>query len=113
MFSPKTIAKSHHEGGFEKAWDKLTKDQQRLVEMEIRYECDWALTTFYTKYKGIRPVRKLEIPVVEAVFRKFNINPWTGETIITARIGIAAGNALVALGQAIKNKVAKSSSSLF
>lgn len=80
MFSGKTIAKSHHEG-FEKAWKALTKVQQRAVEMEIRYECDWALTTFYSKYKGIRPVRKLEVPVVEAAFRKFNIDPWTGEPL--------------------------------
>ena len=75
----KTIAKSHQ--GFDAAWMLLSHEQKWEVEKELRDRCDWAISTFFTKRTGLRPIRKLEIPVVEEVFRKYNIDAWTGKKI--------------------------------
>ena len=79
MLQEQKIAKSHQ--GFNEAFEALTDELRYAVEIELRQKCDWAANTFYTKRKGIRPVRKLEIPVVEEVFRKYNIDVWTGKKI--------------------------------
>ena len=68
---------------FKKGYEMLPAKYQIEVRNEIMEECGWTLTTFHNKRCNRRRIFKLEIPVIEKHFAKHNINPWTGEKLIT------------------------------
>lgn len=65
--------------GFKKGYVRLPEIDQIELKDEMMIQADWSLSTFYNKMKGTRRLRKPEIPIVEEVFQKFGIDPWTGD----------------------------------
>ena len=64
---------------FEIGWMNLPAHAQTKLRDAIVKECGWkSLMTFYTKKKGTSKIGVLEIKVIEAEFKKYGINPWTG-----------------------------------
>jgi len=65
---------------FERGYEMLPMKHQIDVRNDIMRECGWtALMTFHNKRRGLRRIFKLEIPVIEKHFAKYNLDAWTGE----------------------------------
>ena len=65
---------------FIRGYEMVPAKMQTKVRDEIMKKCGWSsIMTFHLKRKGKRPIKILEVPVIETVFSQFNINPWTGE----------------------------------
>lgn len=68
--------------GFLKAYNMLPAGEQARIRNKIMDTCDWgADSTFYAKLKGDTPLRKLERTALEAIFKAWNIDVWTGNYI--------------------------------
>ena len=65
---------------FQKGYRMLPVVHQKPTRLQIMNECEWNnVVTFYDKCKGKVKIRKPEILVIEKIFAKHNLNPWTGE----------------------------------
>lgn len=63
--------------GFSEAYMRVAAGDQAKLRNEIIEKCGWKTrVTFYQKKNGVRPVRFLEKPVIEAVFRSYGVDPW-------------------------------------
>lgn len=65
--------------GFSAGYGMLPAIFQSKAREEIIARCGWAsIVTFYNKCRGDTLLRPPEADVVELVFAKYNIDPWTG-----------------------------------
>ena len=67
---------------FIKAWLEIPYDEiRRQIRDELMDTLGWAISTFNYKKNGNTPLRENEIPVIQEIFNRFGLNPWTGERI--------------------------------
>jgi len=65
---------------FEEGYGMLPAKFQIPARDDIMKKCGWkSLVTFHLKRKGTVHISILEIPVIEEIFAKHNLDPWTGE----------------------------------
>jgi len=67
---------------FQKGYEMLLPRDQRELRLKMMFECGWlTASTFYNKRKGVQPILKPEIPIIESIFSEYNLDPWTGENL--------------------------------
>ena len=60
-------------------YGNLPAVQQIPFKNAVMKECGWnSLVTFHNKRRGLVRITPPEIQILEAHFKKFGINPWTG-----------------------------------
>lgn len=67
---------------FRDAYDKLSKKDKVELQDTICALIGWSVTTFWTRANGVHPVKESEVPVIEEVFARYNIDPWKGSEIV-------------------------------
>jgi hypothetical protein len=67
--------------GFEMAFNSLPRNQIKAVRQEIMKELGWSVSLFYYKKRGETAIWIHEVPHIETIFCRFNINPYTGQPI--------------------------------
>jgi hypothetical protein len=79
--TPLTVKRSPtvHRIGFEKAFNRLPHKEIRAVRKELMDELGWSIANFYYKKNGDTPVRENEIPVIEGIFKRYDIRVWAGQ----------------------------------
>lgn len=65
--------------GFEDAFNCLPKNQIMPIRMELMKELGWSISMFYYKKRGDTPIWEHEVPLIESVFGRFNIDVCTGQ----------------------------------
>jgi hypothetical protein len=65
---------------FEEAFDSLPNKKIMAVRQELMRELGWSVSVFYYKKRGDTPIWESEVPVIEEIFRRFNINAWNGQS---------------------------------
>jgi hypothetical protein len=68
-------------GGFVKAFRRFTKEEKPAAMNEICAMCYWSIPTFWIKLTGRRPLRKIEVDVLNKFFAQRGIDAWTGEPL--------------------------------
>lgn len=66
---------------FHQAFDTLPRNQTVNVRKELMEKCGWSVSAFYYKKRGDTPIWDSETQVIEEVFSRFKIDPWTGTSI--------------------------------
>lgn len=69
--------------GFEDAFNCLPKNQILPIRQELMRDLDWSLSVFYYKKRGDTPIWEHEVPVIESIFLRFNIDVRTEKPIQT------------------------------
>ncbi len=64
---------------FKPGYDMLPAKFQNEVQAEIMIDSGFGLNSFIGKKFGRVPIRPHEKVVIERVFKKFNLDPWTGK----------------------------------
>lgn len=67
--------------GFEEAFNNLQYKHTFYVRREIIKRLKWSPRTYNYKRLGETPLRENEIPVIQEIFERYGINPWTGEKL--------------------------------
>jgi hypothetical protein len=67
--------------GFAEAFENLPRKHILIVRRELQKRLGWSTRNFQYKRSGDSPIRVNEVPTIEEVFARFNLNPWTGERI--------------------------------
>jgi hypothetical protein len=67
--------------GFLKGYTRLPGFEQRELRDGLMEKTGWCISTFYHRCNGRIALKPLEIPVVEELFKQYNIDPWTGERL--------------------------------
>jgi hypothetical protein len=71
-----------HTQNFKRAYGKLKFNEAPIVKETIMKKCKWSHQTFSHKKDGKRSFFVEEVDIVEATFRAFGIDAWSGEEIV-------------------------------
>lgn len=74
-------AKVVNYNGFSEAFDNLPNKFRATIRRELQKRLGWSISSFYYKRAGDSPLRENEVSVLEEVFKRFDLNPWTGERL--------------------------------
>lgn len=67
--------------GFADAFYNLPSRHSLVIRREFQKRLGWSRASFYLKCSGESPIRQNEVPVIQEIFTRFGLNPWTGEKI--------------------------------
>ena len=65
--------------GFYAAYNNLPIHAGTLVRRELQKRLSWSIASFYYKRSGESPLRENEVPVIEEIFHRYGLDPWTGQ----------------------------------
>ncbi len=71
--------------GFKKAYNLLPAGEQTKVRKKIQETCGWTTSTFYLRLKGETSLRPLERIALESIFNAWDIDVWTGKSLLKSR----------------------------
>jgi hypothetical protein len=67
--------------GFAVAFRNLPIHAGLIIRKELQKRLHWSIASFYYKRSGESPIRENEFPIIEEIFNRHGLNPWTGEKL--------------------------------
>ena len=67
--------------GFAEAFSNLPNKHSLIVRRELQKRLKWSMRTFFNKRGGDAPLRENEVPIIQEIFERFELNAWTGQRL--------------------------------